>query len=311
MSDVRYGKYTGRVEEDALVGLTCTQRADGAIALSLTTRLIYTLEGGRAVLATYGGCDDRATVGESIESSLQLVGRRLVCAEIHRRGGHVARFSVSAWKVDPQNWRDTPDIVEEWPIAPACAKLMPSDATRSPSFLASFVVGSGRAGRAFNKCVQRERMARKVAANREARVLREQAGARHRQARSDAQAQQRKARRMTQQDGEQRAPVGPLPMPVDDHDVGAPASWISMVFARKNGAVRRCYEAARGRDPAVAPRVTAHVQVDTTGTVRSVDILHAEGDFAECVRRKFMGLRGLPPPPRPAWFMRRFVFRDR
>ena len=89
---------------------------------------------------------------------------------------------------------------------------------------------------------------------------------------------------------------------------GAGKSGVARVIARKNSAVRRCYEAALRQNPGLTGKVKVRFTVGTAGTITSVSVLGASGTFASCIKGKFSRIRGLPLLPSPQSFSQSYVF---
>jgi len=83
---------------------------------------------------------------------------------------------------------------------------------------------------------------------------------------------------------------------------------VAKVIARKNSAVQRCYEMALRDNPDEGGKVKVAFTVGTAGTVTDVSVSGASGGFAECIKSKFMGIRGLPILPAPQSFNQSYVF---
>ena len=80
------------------------------------------------------------------------------------------------------------------------------------------------------------------------------------------------------------------------------------VIARKSSAVRRCYEKALRKDSGLSGKVKVRFTVGTAGTITSVSVIGASGDFSSCIKRKFQRIRGLPLLPAPQSFTQSYVF---
>ena len=83
---------------------------------------------------------------------------------------------------------------------------------------------------------------------------------------------------------------------------------IGKVISRKNSAVQRCYENALRGNPNLSGKVTVRFTVGTAGTVTEASVLGAEGDFSECIKDKFLRIRGLPILTSPQSFSQSYVF---
>lgn len=83
---------------------------------------------------------------------------------------------------------------------------------------------------------------------------------------------------------------------------------IAKVIARKNSAVRRCYETALRSNPSLSGKVSVNFTVGTAGTVTNVNVLGASGEFSDCIKTKFSRIRGLPLLPTPQSFTQSYVF---
>ena len=89
---------------------------------------------------------------------------------------------------------------------------------------------------------------------------------------------------------------------------GEGKSDIAKVIARKNSAVQQCYEKALRDDPEVGGKVKVSFTVGTAGTVTDVNVSGASGVFADCIKGKFMAIRGLPIISSPQSFNQSYVF---
>ena len=83
---------------------------------------------------------------------------------------------------------------------------------------------------------------------------------------------------------------------------------VAKVISRKNSAVQRCYEAALRDNPDEGGKVKVSFTVGTAGTVTDVSVSGASGGFSECIKNKFMGIRGLPLLAAPQSFNQAYVF---
>ncbi|GEM_PF-1490005 len=83
---------------------------------------------------------------------------------------------------------------------------------------------------------------------------------------------------------------------------------VAKVIRRKNSSVRRCYEAALRSNPNLSGKVTVSFTVGTAGTVTSVRVAGAAGEFANCIKKKFKRIRGLPLLTTPQSFAQSYVF---
>ena len=83
---------------------------------------------------------------------------------------------------------------------------------------------------------------------------------------------------------------------------------VGKVISRKNSAVQRCYEAALRDNPDEGGKVKVSFTVGTAGTVTDVSVSGASGAFSECIKNKFMGIRGLPILAAPQSFNQAYVF---
>lgn len=89
---------------------------------------------------------------------------------------------------------------------------------------------------------------------------------------------------------------------------GSGKAGVGRVIARKNSAVRRCYESALRKTPSLSGKVKVRFMVGTAGTITSVNVIGASGDFAACIKRKFMRIRGLPLLKMAQSFTQSYVF---
>ncbi len=108
-----------------------------------------------------------------------------------------------------------------------------------------------------------------------------------------------------------RRPTGPKPpkLVMDIiHGTGSHKSAVGRVVMRKKNAVRRCYDNALRKDAGLQTKVVVRFVVGTAGTVTSVTVTGASGDFKSCIERKFRAIRGLPLLPAPTPFRQSYVF---
>ncbi len=89
---------------------------------------------------------------------------------------------------------------------------------------------------------------------------------------------------------------------------GSGKSGVARVIARKNSAVRRCYESALRKTPGLSGKVKVRFTVGTAGTITGVNVIGASGGFASCIKTKFSRIRGLPLLPSPQSFTQSYVF---
>ncbi len=89
---------------------------------------------------------------------------------------------------------------------------------------------------------------------------------------------------------------------------GEAKSEIGKIIGRKNSAVQKCYEAGLRTNPSLSGKVTVQFTVGTAGTVTSVNVAGASGEFADCIKTKFERIRGLPLLPSPQSFTQGYVF---
>ena len=83
---------------------------------------------------------------------------------------------------------------------------------------------------------------------------------------------------------------------------------VGKIVSRKNQAVQRCYENALRDNPDEGGKIKVSFTVGTAGTVTEVNVSGASGAFADCIKGKFMGIRGLPLLPAPQSFTQSYVF---
>ncbi len=95
---------------------------------------------------------------------------------------------------------------------------------------------------------------------------------------------------------------------LDGDDAGGSKGDVGKVIARKAGAVKQCYEGALRDNPDIGGKVKVSFTVGTAGTVTDVNVSGAEGGFADCIKGKFMGIRGLPILASPSSFSQSYVF---
>ena len=89
---------------------------------------------------------------------------------------------------------------------------------------------------------------------------------------------------------------------------GPKKELVARVIARKQSAVRRCYEAALRNDPSLHGKVSVRFVIGTAGTVTAVTVQGANGEFQGCIERKFRAIRGLPILAAPTPFRQSYVF---
>ena len=89
---------------------------------------------------------------------------------------------------------------------------------------------------------------------------------------------------------------------------GSAKADVAKVIRRKNSSVRRCYEAALRNNPGLSGKVTVSFTVGTAGTVTTVRVAGASGEFASCIESKFKRIRGLPLLSTPQSFNQSYVF---
>lgn len=83
---------------------------------------------------------------------------------------------------------------------------------------------------------------------------------------------------------------------------------VAKVIRRKNSSIRRCYEAALRNNPGLSGKVTVTFTVGTAGTITSVRVAGASGEFSTCITNKFSRIRGLPMLSTPQSFNQSYVF---
>jgi outer membrane biosynthesis protein TonB len=83
---------------------------------------------------------------------------------------------------------------------------------------------------------------------------------------------------------------------------------VAKVIARKNSAVQQCYEKALRDNPDEGGKVKVSFTVGTAGTVTDVSVSGASGSFGDCIKAKFMAIRGLPILGSPQSFNQSYVF---
>jgi outer membrane biosynthesis protein TonB len=89
---------------------------------------------------------------------------------------------------------------------------------------------------------------------------------------------------------------------------GEAKSDIAKVVSRKNSAVQRCYEQALRDNPEEGGKVKVIFTVGTAGTITDVTVSGAAGAFSDCIKNKFLAIRGLPTLPAPQSFNQSYVF---
>ncbi len=83
---------------------------------------------------------------------------------------------------------------------------------------------------------------------------------------------------------------------------------VGKVISRKNSAVQQCYERALRDNPEEGGKVKVSFTVGTAGTVTDVSVSGASGGFSDCIKNKFMAIRGLPILASPQSFNQSYVF---
>ncbi len=89
---------------------------------------------------------------------------------------------------------------------------------------------------------------------------------------------------------------------------GEGKSDVAKVISRKNNAVQLCYEMALRSNPEEGGKVKVTFTVGTAGTVTEVTVSGASGTFSDCIKNKFMAIRGLPLLPSEQSFTQSYVF---
>ncbi len=92
---------------------------------------------------------------------------------------------------------------------------------------------------------------------------------------------------------------------------GPGKAGVARVIARKNSAVRRCYEGALRRTPDLTDNVKVRFTVGTEGIITAVTVIAGSDDLSSCVKAKFMRIRGLPLLSTPQSFTQGYVFTKR
>lgn len=94
--------------------------------------------------------------------------------------------------------------------------------------------------------------------------------------------------------------------PSDPHD--PTADVVGRALARKQGAVRRCYELALRDQPGLSGAVRARFSVAADGGLDDVQVSSADPGLADCVRNVLQGIRGLPSAAAGQRYTQSYVF---
>jgi outer membrane biosynthesis protein TonB len=92
-----------------------------------------------------------------------------------------------------------------------------------------------------------------------------------------------------------------------DGDEGEKSAVAKMV-ARKNSAVQKCYENELRDNDAAGGKVRVTFTVGPAGNVTDVSVSGASGGFADCIKNKFMAIRGLPASDGSKTYNQSYVF---
>ena len=83
---------------------------------------------------------------------------------------------------------------------------------------------------------------------------------------------------------------------------------VGKIIARKNNQIQQCYEKALQNNPDEGGKVKVTFTVGQAGTVTDVSVAGASGGFADCIRNRFMQIRGFPQLANPQSFTQSYVF---
>lgn len=95
---------------------------------------------------------------------------------------------------------------------------------------------------------------------------------------------------------------------MDGPDASGAKAEVAKVVLRKTSAIKQCYERALRDNPDTGGKVKVTFTVGTAGTVIEANVSGADGGFGDCIRGKFMAIRGLPILPSPATFSQQYIF---
>jgi len=85
-------------------------------------------------------------------------------------------------------------------------------------------------------------------------------------------------------------------------------SAVQKMIARKNSAVQKCYENELRDNDGAGGKVRVTFTVGPAGNVTDVSVSGAAGGFAECIKGKFMAIRGLPASDGSKTYNQSYVF---
>lgn len=85
-------------------------------------------------------------------------------------------------------------------------------------------------------------------------------------------------------------------------------SAVQKMVARKNSAVQKCYENELRDNDAAGGKVRVTFTVGPAGNVTDVSVSGASGSFADCIKNKFMAIRGLPASDAAKTYNQSYVF---
>lgn len=287
VSEVRYGRYSGDGQAEALVRISCSSRAEGSRTEKWATHVLYDLEEGRPTLRMRGACDAKHALGSTIDSWLGLVGGRLACGRI-RVFGASRDWTIDVLEIKKYSGGGHIDRRLHWWQGDKCERLVPAHFAADPARLARAVV-SRRAGRRYQACLRA--MERKARARQRA-FARRYPGGLHPPGMWEKTEEKIRV-------NVSFAPLqGPAPL----------VAAVSEVIRRKRGSWRRCYEAALRSNPSPGGKVEVTFTVGTKGTITAVEVKGASGELATCIQNKLIQFRGLPPLPKPESFTQGYAF---
>lgn len=85
-------------------------------------------------------------------------------------------------------------------------------------------------------------------------------------------------------------------------------SAVQKMVARKNSAVQKCYENELRDNDSAGGKVRVTFTVGPAGNVTDVSVSGASGGFADCIKSKFMAIRGLPASDGSKTYNQSYVF---
>ena len=98
----------------------------------------------------------------------------------------------------------------------------------------------------------------------------------------------------------------PKPQPDDPADPNAGA--VARAVARKQAAIRRCYELELRGNPEASGKVRVSFVVSHVGAVEDIRVVGASADLASCIEAQFATIRGLPASTSSQRYQQAYVF---